>query len=410
MAFGFSKTRFSPIAIDFGADSVKLLQIIPGSPPQLQAAAAAVIPEEARVDAAARQSFLAETLKTLLHQQPFKGRRAILSIPAFQTLVQHLEIPRGEQEEFEAQVAAQLRERLNVDPSRLVVRHFPVGQVVRDGSTLQQVVCFAASRDAVMRYLELARRCKLDVVGMESEPMAILQAFSHLYRRAEDQARVTCFVDIGAATTKVVIAQGAKIVFAKTIHAAGDHFTRQIASAQQMGFTEAREFRMTHAAQPQAGEATLASGGGTTTDTRSNAGTGLAVLDAQVDVQPTPRATAVPTTHAPAGHGDHRAPHGESADALDCLIDELQLCLRYYRSLFADRTIEKLVFLGGEARNVKTCHSIARAVRIAAQLGDPFARLSRLGLNHKVSGIDMEQPQPGWAVPMGLCLSEDQAT
>ena len=50
MAFGFTKTKFSPIAIDFGSDSLKLLQIIPTDPPQLVAAASSTIPEHARTD------------------------------------------------------------------------------------------------------------------------------------------------------------------------------------------------------------------------------------------------------------------------------------------------------------------------------------------------------------------------
>ncbi len=80
--------------------------------------------------------------------------------------------------------------------------------------------------------------------------------------------------------------------------------------------------------------------------------------------------------------------------------------MRYHQSLFPGRPIEKLVFLGGEARHVSTCQKIARALRIGAQLGDPLARLVRLGHRGQSSGVDIEQPQPGWAVPMGLCLTE----
>ena len=65
MAWGLSKTRYSPIAIDFGADTLKLLQVIPTDPPQMVAAAAVQIPEEARKDPSLRHTFLTESLRKL---------------------------------------------------------------------------------------------------------------------------------------------------------------------------------------------------------------------------------------------------------------------------------------------------------------------------------------------------------
>ena len=127
-----------------------------------------MIPDEARTSADVRHAFLTEALRNLLKSQKFKGRKAICSIPAFQTLMQHLEIARLDHEDFDAQVHLHLRQRLNVDSTRMVIRHYQVGQVVRDGTTKQEVICLAASREAVMRYIETAHRAKLDLVGMHS--------------------------------------------------------------------------------------------------------------------------------------------------------------------------------------------------------------------------------------------------
>ena len=93
-------------------------------------------------------------------------------------------------------------------------------------------------------------------------------------------------------------------------------------------------------------------------------------------------------------------------EVLDCLLDELMLCLRYHRNLFPERRVEKPVFLGGESRNLELCQHIAQTVGIGAQLGDPLARLVRTSDSSNASGVDLRRPQPGWAVPMGLCLGE----
>ena len=409
MAFGFSKSRVSPIAIDFGADSLKLLQIVPGDPPQIVAAAAAEVPEHARTDPAARHAFYVDALKLMLSSNPFKGKRAVCSIPSYQTLVQHLQIAKVEQEDLNEQIGVMLRQRFNVDPSRMVIRSVQAGQIVRDGAARQEVICMAASRDAVMRHIETAHRSKLDVVGMHCEPNAVIRTFAHLYRRSDDHERTTCFIDIGSATTKVVITHGTDMVVAQNIHAAGDHLTRGLARNENMSFTDARRQRISEAGRapiPEESRKTSAAlvPGGRERRGRGGVPPGLAMLDAALAAE---SSSASATAESPASFARRQEEQTDAvADVVECLIDELQLCIRYHQSLFSDRPIEKLVFLGGESRNVKLCQQIARTLRIGAQLGDPLARAMGASSGVKATGVDLRDPQPGWAVPLGLCLLE----
>lgn len=398
MAWGLSRTHYSPIAIDFGADSLKLLQIIPSDPPQLAAAGSIDVPEDARNDPKARYAFFAEAIREVMSTYSFKGRKAICSIPAYQTLVQHLQVSRTDDpSEIDEQVNQHLRDRLNVDPSRMVVRYFTVGQVIREGAAKQEILCLATSRDVAMSYVNIAGKARLDLVGMHGEQMAILRAFAHLYRRQGDEQRVTCFIDLGGATTKVAIAHGTQLVFAKTIHVGGDQFTRQMAQAGGMTFSETRLRRIQEAGSGggRAGEPSVQ--GSVDLVRRPPANAGMRTLDGN-DVA---RAVATTETAAEPVAG---VAGPDMNETLDCLLDELQLCVRYHQRTFPDRQVEKVVFLGGESRHVWLCQKIARTLRISAQLGDPVARLVRV--NQKNVGIDMRQPQPGWAVPMGLCLSE----
>ncbi len=374
MGFGLSKQRVSPIAVDFGADSLKLLQVVPEQPAQLLAAAAAVVPEEARQDSAARMAFYSQTLRKLLKQQPFKGRRAMLAIPSQSTLMQNLDVTAQEGADTGPLVEAHLRDRLGMDPARLVVRHFDAGQIADNGSSFQEVVVIAVQRETVISYLNLARQCKLDVVGMHSVPQAILQGFAQLYQRSDDAERVVGFLDIGSAVTTLVIARGQRMVFAKTFAAAGDQMTRQYAQMNKVSFTAAREARMN-------GKASAGSSGGGA----------VAVMESASSA-----ATSAPGAAAQ-----------EQADpTLDFLMDELQMCVRYYQRRFPQQPLSRLVFLGGESRHTDLCQKIARKLRIAAQLGDPFAALMRISKAKNPVGVDLNQPQPGWTVPYGLCWSE----
>jgi len=375
MALGFTKPRFSPIAIDFGTDTLKVLQLSLGDAPQLIAAASAVIPELARSDANSRRAFLSSTLKNLLKSQPFKGKRAICSIPAFQTLIQHIELNKAEHEDFDAQIGLHLIQRFNVDPSRMVVRNHSVGKIVRDGATRHQVVCIAARRDAVMKYIELATQCKLEVVGMHSEPMALVRAHPLLTNGQDLGQGAPCYVDIGAGMTKLIVPHGEELAFAKTVHAGGDHLTREVAQMRGIKFDQARNYRV----QPSMHHTVAVEDGGG----------GLGAASAG---EPSSSGAVVEES--------------ELNTTVESLIDELRLSIRYYHSVFPERPIQQLVFLGGESQDVKMCQQIACSVRIAARLGDPFAGVDTLDYHSRSGGIESYKPMPGWAVPLGLCFSE----
>lgn len=401
MAFGFSRTNYSPIAVDFGSDSIKVLQVVATDPPQLVAAASETLPAEARTGPAARQVFFADTLRKLIKSQGFKGSRAVCSIPAYQTLVQHVQVQRGEHDDIEGQIGLHLRQRLNVDPTRMVMRHFEAAQIVRDGTPKQEIICLAASRDSVMQHVETVNRAKLDVVGIHCEPIAILKAFEHLMRGAEESQRTLCFIDIGGATTKVAIARGGQMMFAKTIHAAGEHLNKQYAKTHSIDVMAARDARIRSAStgKEEAPAAEAVKPEAAPAEAAAIAGGGLAILEAQIAAErrPAPRQVTAPQAAQPSP---------DANEAIDCLIDELQLCVRYHQTLFPNNPIDKLVFLGGESRHVATCQRIARSLRIGAQLGDPLARLVRAMQRAQPTGLDLREPQPGWAVPVGLCLCE----
>lgn len=429
MVLGFSRTRLSPIAIDFGAERLKLLQLAPapgstasgapGEAPELVAAAQAVLPPEARHDPQLRREALIEALSKLLKSQPFKGRRAICSLPAFQTLSQNIEVTPSEGEALDMQVALHLRQRLNVQPERMIIRPFPVGMFARQGGNVQEVLCLAAPRDVVMGYIEIARQCKLDIVGMHSEAVAVLRAFDHLQQEPNERAH--CFIDIGAGTTKAMIAHGTRLVFAKTIQSGGHQAATSAAPTNGHAVAEptvsqrgALDRPLSREASPEQSKSANAEANA---DDAPRAGaTGLAALDAQMGNDDSGIAawSAPPEENGSGRLVEHEAatttaPAAKSAalgeDALECIADELKLCLRHHQNMFPDAPVEKLIFLGGGAKNVENCQGIARRLRVAAQVGDPLARLAR-GKAAQSTGVNLDEPQPGWAVPFGLCLSE----
>jgi type IV pilus assembly protein PilM len=444
--FGFIKTivaaNANPIGVDFGSDCLRMVQLqIADGEPRIIAAASADVPAHVRNDPAARASFFAETARDLLVQGKFKGRQAILALPAAQMYIQHLRIPRMDDEALKKALPWEARGKIPIDPSHALLRHTVAGEIYQDSEPKDEVILMAAARDTVNSLLAAAAKAKLDVLGMNVEPMAIVDCFNHIYRRKVDQTSINLFVDIGFKSSRAIIAEGSKIVFARTIPIGGEHLNRAVAQALGIGAEEAKLLRVKLCqAQPSLDEhrARQEINGVQTTETAAAAAItapaateGFALLNASVaaaeraqesgavgvaDRRGTATLTAPP---APAGLATPRAPKGklpadpaeqtvlvEEAihEPLVRLIEELGLCRRYYEATFQNKPVEKLIFVGGEAKQRRLCQHIARDMSLAAQVGDPLVRMGRISEIGIETGIDRRQPQPGWVTAIGLSL------
>jgi type IV pilus assembly protein PilM len=438
--FGFLKTlaaNASPIGVDFGSDCLRMaqLQVIDGEP-RIVAAASADVPAHVRNDPAARASFFVETTKDLVAQGKFKGRQVVLAVPAAQMFIQHLRIPKMDDEALKKALPWEARGKLPIDPTQAVLRHTVAGEIYQDSEPKDEVILMAAARDTVNTLLASAAKAKLDVIGMNVEPMAIVDCFGHVYRRKTDQKSVGCFIDIGWKSSRAIIAEGSHILFARTIPIGGEHLNRAVAQALGIGAEEAKLLRIKLCqAQPALDEhrakqeiraeqkAEEAAAAPAATEE------GFALLNASLAAAEKDRRSssigrsggvavaAAPATPAvipsrpnkgsklPADPAEQIVLVEEALhEPLGRMIDELGLCRRYYEATFQNKPVEKLVFVGGEAKQRRLCQHVAREMQLAAQVGDPLVRMGRISEIGIESGIDRRQPQPGWATAIGLSL------
>ncbi len=418
MAFGMLASSAPPIAIEFGVAALKALQIEHGDAPSLVAAACLETPDELRGDPARRFEFQAQALPQLLKNAGFKGKRAICSIPAGHMLVQHMQIQKVEGASLATQVLSQLQAQMNCIPSQVVCRPIEVPEGARGGKA--EVICIAASRDLVLRQVQALRACKLEPVGAHSEHTALVRAFEHLASAEGDDRKVTLFLDIGAGSTKVAIAHGGDIVFAKTIHVGGRSLDQVVASQLRMSPQEARVHRlaMTEVAKSKAPAPAPEVAEAASEGEEASAG-GMAILNAAIRKAggddapaPPPRNPAPATATAVAGDsGVFPSPvastperKADLSEPLESLTDEVAMCLRYHGALFPGRKVERAIFVGGEARHVPLCQHIAKTLRLPARIADPLANISRTG-KERCRGVDFSTAQPGWAVAFGLTRS-----
>ena len=414
----------SPIGVDFGSDCLRIAQVDQSDKEyRLVAAASTDVPQHVRNDPASRFSYFGEAVRELLTQGSFRGRRVVLNLPASMMYIQHLRLPKMDDEALKKALVWEARGKLPIDPTQAVLRHIVAGEIYHDQEPKYEIILIAARRDWVEQYLAAAAKARLDVIGMNVEPKALLDCFSHIFRRKTDTEITTCFVDIGCSASRAVIARSGRIQFARVIPVGGDHFSRAVSSALQIPLEEARLLRTKLAGSPPQDEpqGRRSAPGQAAPAGDPIEGTGFALLNAAVAaagkrdgtsaapveaVEAAPARSAAPDPQ-PAGAvapADRERVEQACREPMARLVEELALCRRYYEATFPNQPVERLVFVGGEAHQRALCAGIARDMGIAAQLGDPLARMGRQSEVGIESGIDRRTQQPAWAVAVGLSV------
>jgi type IV pilus assembly protein PilM len=397
---GFVQSWFTPganpIGVDFGSDSLRMAQVeLVNGEFKLVAAARADVPARLRHDPAARFAFFTENIRDLWSQGNFRGRRAILALPAASMTIQHLRVARMDEEALKKALPWEAQGKLPYDPTRAVLRHLVAGDIYQDGEQKNEVILMAANREMVNQYLAAAARGRLDVVGMNVEPKVLVDCFTHIYRRKTDAEITNCFVDIGCSATRAIVARGGQIMFARSIPVGGEHFTRAVASALQISSDDARLLRLK---QAQSQVQSLDGSRGAAPET--------AAAQSVPDSATTSAPSAAPVAEvAPAAKCTETDRIEQAcAEPVERLIAELSLCRRYHDATFPNLPLGRLIFVGGEARQKNLCQRIAQGLNLAAQLGDPMVRMGRISEVSIESGIDRRLPQPDWAVAIGLSM------
>lgn len=362
MAVKMMKGKLLPIGLDLGTTTIRMAQFsqIEGNY-DLIATASTGIPPEKQAGFQSRLAFCGSAIKGLLASGGFVGRECVLGLPAEATFVQHVKIARTEPEQVASAVLQEIQGKLPFPDSRAEIRHIVVGEVGGEGGQRQQeVIVVAAARETVMASLAMARKAGLDISGVNIEGCAIVECFARLFRRAADQTRAILFVDIGHASTQVVISHGSHIVFARNVTIAGQNFDQEIAG--KLGITP--------------GEAT------------------------QIRKQ---------LSRQDGGEAGVRELRECMSERIDELVAELTQCLLYHESIFRAGTVERVIFLGGQATDRHLCQSIAQRLNLSAQIGDPLVRVGNLNTAQSESKLDRRESQPEWAVAVGLSLGGSQA-
>ena len=160
----------------------------------LIAAASVDVPAPVRDDPQERLSFLRDALPELIQTEPFRGNRAVLALPAASAFVQHFVLPTLPHADLHDTVQAAVRVALPADADEMLIRQQAVQAL---GDSQCEVIAVGGMRSAIVQMLTATQDAGVDVIAMNTEPGALADFYSHVYRRYNDRNSTTAIIDLG---------------------------------------------------------------------------------------------------------------------------------------------------------------------------------------------------------------------
>jgi type IV pilus assembly protein PilM len=357
----FSGGRLSPIGVDIGARTLKLIQVQFGSDRDQVVAAARHVFAPETDDAPDRTDVVRTALRDLLRSGAFRGKTVVVGLNARQLFVQNVRLPRLPDEEMTKVVRWEAEERLPDDFGDAEVRHLVAGQIRGGGEgaeAKQEVILLATRRQLVQQTIRLFESVRLRPIALDIPASAMVRAAQMTARRKSDEQTGVLLVDVGAGMTTAVMSRGREILLIKQLPIGGYSMDRAVARKLNLSLDNASAARQQWGAQSETMDPDMA----------------RTVGEA---VRP----------------------------EIDTLAGELLMCIRYHGITFRGSRIGRTVVWGGEA-NMRLASQLAERIEMPCDMGDPFQGMEIAPAT--LPTIDAA-PRGQWAAALGLSYWTQQS-
>jgi Tfp pilus assembly PilM family ATPase len=191
-----NKRSTPPIAIHFGGDVIRMMQIQRSNEPTLHYAVE--VSGTGHGIEAAMEGFL--------------GKQCIVGLPSGDLLVQHVRVPiEASEKEIREQLIPHDSRWGNAEIRNLCVMITGSGS---QGNARQELICLGIDRNVMLQCVDDLEKSKLQIVAITAPIYASIRVFDQLYRRTENANRTSMLIEIEDKASMVMIAQGGNCVFA----------------------------------------------------------------------------------------------------------------------------------------------------------------------------------------------------
>jgi type IV pilus assembly protein PilM len=343
------KRRYTPIGIDIGSRSVKLVQFTADRTKLVDAARGDVTTSD--LNSLSAEQFAERISQAILRAsegRAFRGKEVVLGLTDRELFLQNIRVARCEGAELDKVVMQEAAGRIPYNVGETEIRYFETADVRQGEQTLREVVLLACHRPTIERLLGICPLVGVRPLAIDVEPAALMRSYSIQYRRDDDKEQRAMFLHVGYNSTAVVITKGEEPLFLKYLDIGGKHFDEAVAKHLSMDLADAAALRRTSG-------------------------------DRRGDMQDPEIANSI---------GEGIRP------VIERLANELSMCIRYHSVTFRGQPLARLVLGGGEASQ-GLLEMLGKRLSLKCELSDPLRHMShQLPLGRKGQ----------WDVAVGLAL------
>ena len=227
---------YSPIGIDFQAETAKMVQLHFGSQGASLAACTSLTFEESLMRIAdQRPHTIIEKLRAALRSGGFSGRRIVITVPPGKVDVRTLTLA-GSERELEETLRWEAESYLHYDVSDASIDYVRLGEV-RVGKEGRSEVLVATARSSyVCALLDLLAGAGFEVIAVDIVPMALWRLGLHIGQETDAAVGV---INIGRMTSEAVVLNRGDLRLTRTIARGGEEFTTRIMNSLEISHPEA---------------------------------------------------------------------------------------------------------------------------------------------------------------------------
>lgn len=221
------------VGLDIGSTAARVAEVVPGDVPVLVRAAQVPLPAGAVEMGEVKQpDVVAAALKELWRLSGIKGRRVQVGVANQRVVVREVTLPWLPEKELRASLPFQVQEFIPMPVEEAVLDFDPLDDTEQGGRRVLRILLAAAYKPMIDALVEAVLGAKLDPVGIDLSPFALVRAVGTQDGALEvEQAGNEAIIDVGAHVTVVCVHDRGVTRFVRILPTGGRDLTLALARA-----------------------------------------------------------------------------------------------------------------------------------------------------------------------------------
>ena len=203
--------QYGAIGVEMGDDTLKVVQLEKnGKSVRLIAGGLENRPEEVEPSSGNWQRWAIKAIRQLTANGKFRGREAIAAMPPTELFINHIKMPKIEEDKLQNAVFSKIKQKLPFEPDDAMIKCLPAEE--------DNVLVIAADRKIIDRHLAIYEKANLQIKSIAVWPVALTKSYTTFFgRRKTDINAVVMLLDMEPNYTNVVICRHKNLLFACSI-------------------------------------------------------------------------------------------------------------------------------------------------------------------------------------------------